>query len=830
MKETTNIKSEVVVPASFARFIREIGKIAEKLIKSRIRVLIVISGSEPVKLGVLASKLINYYAVKWLREDRRKELKGLYIYHDEFADAVKLKETFENKISGESRVEFEFSVYEKSEKYLGTTVQFLVMDLTKDLKPNDVGRLVGIVEGGGLVVFLTPQWDEWDNYKTIFKETLTVPQFPEPRHVFISWIKKKLLSHDGIGIYDADNSKVIKKLTIDRELREYVRDIIIPRDKLFPEEVYEHALTMDQVNVLRIIEYFYEKPKKESKKILVLTADRGRGKSCAIGIGLVGLLHLFRKVKPRFRALVTSPSPSNVQSLMTLAMKVLDKLGYRYDVIKKSGNIVEVRGDRFSIEYWEPLVIPELKGDITVVDEAAGIHVPLLYKVLESHDRLIFSSTIHGYEGAGRGFSVRFLKRLKTMENIELYQYEMTEPIRYNYNDPVEEWQFKTLLLDAEPAELDERDLEDIKYKRLIYVKYDPIELFTNEEELRQLFGIYVLAHYRNEPDDLGMLADAPHHLIRAVKTTTGKVVCAIQIAQEGPIDSETANELLIGGKIPGNIIPDRFLKHTRLLDFADTVGWRIVRIATHPVIQGKGVGSWALDKVFEEVKERGLDWLGSGFGVTEELLRFWIKNGFSVVHISPDRNPISGEYTILVLKPISDKVKKLVEIAKLEFKFKLLNSLSINYRELEPEVAYLMVSAEPYIYHEKPKEMVSPIIIDRLWTYCKGPMTFEAAADIMFIIGKLHWLIHPAHRPQIDRFYELLLITKALQGLTWNETAEILRKPVKVLQEMGHEIACIYFEYLTGIKHGDYKPGVRSLAYNYDQFMASITKSTIIG
>ena len=813
--DSKNETTEVIIPSSFKRFIRELGKLAENLVKARVRVLLVLSGSDHIKLGVLCSKLVDYYAKKWVKVERRKELKGLYVYHDEFPDAVKMKEVFEDKVSRENTVKFEYAVYEKSEKYLGTTVQFLVMDLTKDLKPNDVGRLVGIVEGGGIVIFLTPPWDTWDTFRTIFKETLTVPGFPDPRHIFITWIKRKLLSHDGIGIYDADNNKVIKRLELKRELKPYTKSINIPKERLFPIEIYEHALTMDQVNVIKIMEYFYEKPKEGTKKVLVLTADRGRGKSCAIGIGIVGLLCLFRKIKPRFRALVTSPEPSNVQSLMSLAAKVLDKLGYKYDVVKRGGDVVEIRGDRFSIEYWEPIVIPKLKGDLVVVDEAAGIHVPLLYKILNAHNRIVFSTTIHGYEGAGRGFSVRFLKRLRSMENVLLYQYEMTEPIRYNYEDPVEEWQFKTLLLDAEPADLDERDLEDIEAKRLVYVKYDPRDLFENEEELRQLFGIYVLAHYRNEPDDLGMLADAPHHIVRAVKTKTGKVVCAIQIAQEGPIKPEMVEELLKGGKIPGNIIPDRFLKHVRLVEFADTVGWRIVRIATHPAVQGKGIGSWALEKVFEEVKEKNLDWLGSGFGVTEELLRFWIKNGFSVVHISPDRNPVSGEYTVLVIKPANERTSKLIEVAKLEFKLKLLNSMPINYRELEPEVAYLLLDTEPYLYCEKPTRALSPIAVDRLWTYCEGPMTFEAAADLMHVVAKLHWLTAKQARPQLSKLHELLLISKALQGLSWDEVAELLKKPVKVLQKMGHEIACVYFEYFTEIKHASYTPGVRVTSYS---------------
>lgn len=797
-------------PSSFNRFLTQIGKMAETAVPARIRLLIVLSGADPSTLGALAAKTLAYYMKKWKSIGKKKEFQALYVYHDEFDDAIRLKEEFERHLGKPAQLELEFSVYEKSEKYLGMTFSFLIMDLTHDLKPNDLGRLIGIVEGGGLVVFLTPPWEKWDTFKTIFKENLTIPQFPEPRHVFISWIKRQLMSHDGVGIYDADNGRILKKPSLSMEYARYERRIEIPEERLFPAVIYKHALTQDQVNVLKVMEEFFEKPPPGKKKVLVLTADRGRGKSCAIGIGAVGLIHLFRmkKVKIKPRVLVTAPDPSNVQSLMTLASKALDALGYKYDVIKKEGNIIELRSDIFSIEYWEPITIPKIKGDLVIVDEAAGIHVPLLYKIWGSHDRIVFSSTIHGYEGAGRGFSVRFLKKIKESGETILYEYEMSEPIRYNYNDPVEKWQFDALLLDAEPAQLTPEDLESIEKKELEYVKYEPEELFSDPEELRQLFGIYVLAHYRNEPDDLGMMADAPHHYIRAVKTKTGKVVCAVQIAQEGPVPKALVSELLKGSKIPGNIIPDRFLKHIRLVDFADTVGWRIVRIATHPSVQGKGIGSWVLEKIFQEVKERGLDWLGSGFGVNEELLRFWIKNGFEVIHISPDRNPVSGEYTVLVLRPVSNKAIELVETAQREFKTKISNSIAVNYRELEPGVALMMLSRPPYLEADA-RKMFTPIELDRLWTYCRGPMTFEAAADLMYKLALLHFWLPPEKRAALSRKQELLLVAKALQAWTWDEVSTNLGIKVKDAQREGHEIACVYFEYLTKVSSEEYEPGV---------------------
>ncbi|WP_440059953.1 tRNA(Met) cytidine acetyltransferase TmcA [Thermogladius sp. 4427co] len=808
------------IPSSFNRFLATIGKFEEFLVNKKLRGLLVISGGDPAKLGLLAARAISYHEKVRHRYDK-KRYTGLYVYHDEFPDAENTRRVFENEAESFRYTEFEFDVYEKSEKYLGKTYSYLILDLTHDLKPNDVGRLTGIVEGGGLVIFLTPKWDTWDNYLTLFKQNLTVPQYPEPRHVFITWFKRKLLQHEGIGIYDAESDTIIKKFSLTRERYKggkSSQDLGIPEETLFPKKLYELALTRDQVNVIKLMEEMYEKPK--GRKVLVVTADRGRGKSCAVAIGSVGLIYLLSKIKPKPRVAVTAPSPGSVQSFFTLAMKALDTLGFKYNAVKKSGDIIELRGSRFSIEYWEPVAVPKIKADLVVVDEASGIHVPMLFKIWEAHKRSVFATTIHGYEGAGRGFSVRFLRRIKSDKLTEVLEYEMTEPIRYGMGDPVEEWSFKTLLLDAEPAELNEEDLKCIEEKRLKYVSYTPQYLFSEEgeEELRQLFGIYVLAHYRNEPDDLGMLADAPHHIIRAVKTETGKIVCAIQVAEEGPIPGSMIEELLKGGRIPGNIIPDRVLKHTRLREFGELKGWRIVRIATHPSVQGKGIGSWGLSKLVEEASLKGLDWIASGFGVNEELLRFWLKNGFKVIHISPDRNPVSGEYTILVIKPINDRAARFVSISEREFKQKLLLSIPVNYRDMEPEVAKLMLDSTAPLIESLDKKLMTQIQVDRLWVYCLGPMTFEAAADLMFKLANIYFSLPPDSRPKLSRLQELVLIAKALQGRSWEELEALFKKPSKELHKIAHDIACELFESITGVKPEEYKPGVSVYEYVVDK------------
>ncbi|MEB3779082.1 MAG: tRNA(Met) cytidine acetyltransferase TmcA [Desulfurococcales archaeon] len=760
-----------------AKLLRKLGRAIKAGIRARHRVMVVVSGDDPVRVGAATARILLYYEKTYRKTAGQRPLKGLYMFHDEFDDARLRKEIVKRSIKEKASLLSQVtSRYEESEKYLGTTFQALVLDLVNDLKPNDVGRLVGVVEGGGIIILQVPRWDTWDNRITLFKEKLLVPGYEEPRHIFIRWFKEKLVAHNkNIFVYDAEKGEVVSGEPEESgQLAE--RRVEVPSGTLFPVELYKLALTQDQVEVIRLIEWMYDKPGKGERKAIVVTADRGRGKSCAVGIGLIGLARELGRVKHKVRILVTAPSLSNVQSLMELALKAAETLNLKPKPIRRGGMILEIQGKGFSLEYWEPMTIPRLQGDIVAVDEASGIHVPLLHKIWRSHKRIVFAATIHGYEGAGRGFSVRFLTALSNDPQTKLKTYEMEEPIRYSSNDPVEEWLFKTLLLDAEPARLDKVDYEDIEKGDFEYLVLDPDWLFTEEgeETLRQLFGIYVLAHYRNEPDDLGMLADAPHHSIRALKTRRGgKVVSAAQVAEEGGLSETLIDDLLRGEKIAGNIIPDRMLKHARIRDFGRMKGWRIVRIATHPEVQSRGIGSALLKHLYEESVERGYDWLGSGFGVNEQLLRFWLKNGFSALHLSPDRNPVSGEYTTLVMKPITGRARRAVEEAAREFKLRLLESLYDTYRDLETEVAIMMLDQEPRGIRRGYKPRLSKIQLDRLWIYNWGPMTYEAATDIIHELSKAYWMQEPGERPQLSKLERHILVAKVLQGKKWEEVAE---------------------------------------------------------
>ncbi|MCE4625969.1 MAG: tRNA(Met) cytidine acetyltransferase TmcA [Desulfurococcales archaeon] len=807
-------KLEKVAGNPALRAIKRIGRALKTSIPARYRVMFVVSGGDPRRVGAITARALLYYEKRYRKIAERRPLNLLYMFHDEFDDARLRKEIVKRAVKEKAGLLQQTTArYEESEKYLGTTFQALVLDLTNDLKPNDVGRLVGVVEGGGLIILQTPPWEEWDTWMTIFKQNLLVPGFDEPRHVFIRWFKRKLLEHKtNIFIFDSDKNQLLSGEPLKTAPGKKARKIKIPEKRLFPEEVYRLALTNDQVRVIKEMEWFYERPPKGKKKVMVVTADRGRGKSCAVGIGLIGLAKTLGKVKNRVRILVTAPSLSNVQSLMELAYKAAEAAGLKPRAIKRGSRILEIQGEKFSLEYWEPVQIPKLSGDIVAVDEASGIHVPLLHKIWKAHRRIVFAATIHGYEGAGRGFNIRFLQAVKADPNTSLRHVTMDEPIRYSKGDPVEEWLFDALLLDAEPAQLDDEDYEDIRRGRVEYLVLDPEWLFSpeGEETLRQLFGIYVLAHYRNEPDDLGMLADAPHHKIRALRTLTkGKIVSAAQIAEEGGLGDELIDRLLRGEKIAGNIIPDRLLKHLRIIEYGYMRGWRVVRIATHPEAQSRGLGSRLLQELYKEVQERGLDWLGSGFGVNEKLLRFWRRNGFVVLHISPDRNPVSGEYTILVLKPNSETAEKAVKVSSVEFKWKLLNSLYDTYRDLETDIAMQMLDQPPPGIDSDYKPRSTPILRDRAWIYNWGPMTYESANDLIVEMARTYWMHPPEKRPSLTRIERHILVAKVLQGKSWTEVAQELGvREYKVMTTLKETVKKLTQHYLGVEEKG--RVGVR--------------------
>ena len=538
---------------------------------------------------------------------------------------------------------------------LGRTRQVVVLDAHERFVPNALGQVSGAVDGGGLLVLLTPPLSAWPDRRDEFDESLAVPPYEldDVTGRFRERLVRTIRRHPGMAVVDLDGDGSGTGGENGRT-PEIVRDGLTdppewrprsppdpPADAAFPDAAYEVCLTADQTRALRALEALAEP--ESGGSAVVVEADRGRGKSSAAGLAAGSLVLDGRDV------LVTAPAFRNAAEGFDRARELLaaaDSL----ETVADDGTRLEAIGGG-CMRFRTPAEAAELpdEPDAVIVDEAAAVPVRLLEEFLDA-DAVAFCTTVHGYEGAGRGFSVRFRERLSESDHF-LRDVSLTDPIRYARGDPIEGWTFRALLLDARPpvdAAVEGTTPDDCEYRRL-----DPDELLADEHLLSETFGLLVSAHYRTEPNDLARLLDAPNLSVRAL-LADGHVVAVDLLAREGNLTADTRAAVYEGARLRGNMVPDVLTSQLRDEEAAAPLGLRTVRIATHHAVRDSGLGSRLLARVHEEHREE-VDYFSVGFGATPRLLRFWRRAGYRTVHLATTRNDASGEYSAVLLRPPED-------------------------------------------------------------------------------------------------------------------------------------------------------------------------------
>ncbi|KAJ2172150.1 N-acetyltransferase 10, partial [Coemansia sp. RSA 532] len=118
--------------------------------------------------------------------------------------------------------------------------------------------------------------------------------------------------------------------------------------------------------------------------------------------------------------------------------------------------------------------------------------------------------------------------------------------------------------------------------------------------------ALFVASHYKNSPNDLQLLSDAPSHQVFVLlppidpeATTLPEPLCAIQVSLEGAISREAVMRTLgRGERSEGDLIPWLVAQQYQDDDFATLSGARVVRIATHPDYASMGYGKRALEQL----------------------------------------------------------------------------------------------------------------------------------------------------------------------------------------------------------------------------------------
>ncbi|GAA5949518.1 hypothetical protein JCM21900_000247 [Sporobolomyces salmonicolor] len=522
-------------------------------------------------------------------------------------------------------------------------------------------------------------------------------------------------------------------------------------------DVVAEARTLDQAKA--ILTFTDAITSKSLSQTVSLTAARGRGKSAALGLSIaLAVLHSYSNI------FVTSPSPENLKTLFEFIFKGFDKLGWEehldYDIVQSTnpewkGAVVRVnifRQHRQTIQYIQPQDYHVLgQAELVVIDEAAAIPLPLVRSLLGPY--LVFmASTINGYEGTGRSLSLKLLQQLREMSRPSsalsapsaiggedgqkgsasgssstltavrsLKEIKLSTPIRYAPGDQIEMWLNSLLCLDATIAVPSKKTLQGCPHPstcELYYVNRDTLFSYhpASEVFLQRMMSLYVASHYKNSPNDLQLMSDAPgHHLfvllppLKEGDNTLPDPLVVLQVALEGNISKQSVLDNLSRGKMAGgDLIPWTISQQYQDDDFASLSGARIVRVAVHPDYAKMGYGSRSiqalnsfysgellnLDEVaaemevetFEDVAKtdknaslatdsitirdaakmppllqrlserspENLDYLGVSYGVTPLLFKFWKRAGFVPLYMRQTTNDLTGEHSCVMLRGLN--------------------------------------------------------------------------------------------------------------------------------------------------------------------------------
>lgn len=176
-----------------------------------------------------------------------------------------------------------------------------------------------------------------------------------------------------------------------------------------------------------------------------------------------------------------------------------------------------------------------------------------------------------------------------------MLQIKLEESIRYKPNDPVESWLTSLLCLDATVVPNLNSGCPTPDACELYYVDRDALFSYHRAAEafLQRLVSIYVSSHYKNSPNDLQMMSDAPAHHIFCLlgpisrKDALPEILVVIQVCLEGQISSQSVSDSLARGrKAAGDLIPWNISEQFNDREFPKLAGARVVRIATHPNYQ----------------------------------------------------------------------------------------------------------------------------------------------------------------------------------------------------------------------------------------------------
>ena len=572
---------------------------------------------------------------------------------------------------------------------LGQDVALLILNMQSRFDANMFAAAEGSVCGGGVIVLLLT-----DNM--------------DPNDLFYHYIKQQMaLQHVAIYQQGQPIPKLITPLIVATSVTEEV------------------ALSEQQQAVTAVIKTITG----HRRRPLVLTANRGRGKSAALGIAAATLIN-----QGLTSILVCAP---NKQATATLFKHAAATLQHPDDLAK----LTFIAPDALFLEH------PTC--ELLLIDEAAAIPLKLLTDFTQHYSRLVFATTQFGYEGSGRGFALRFQQTLNSLapgwRSLHLHQ-----AIRWAANDPVEAFTLSCLCL-QEKQESEQTVNVTQPQVRLI----ERQTLLTQPDLLNQLFSLLVNAHYQTKPSDLeALLNDDTQHIV--IMQQDNRLLGVALVNREGALNNTLCEQIYLGKRrVQGHLVAQSLTFHSGFQEAGEHRYARIQRIAIQPALQHQGLGSQLVTWIIDWATQQQFDHVCASFAASDDLLRFWFTHQLQVLRIGTQKDKSSGQHSFIVNLPLTTRANTLHQHIHADFVERLSVQLPRQLKHLDTS---LLLTLWPQIITPS----ANATLLTQLSSYVQGHQGYDNVEYLLITLVKAHSL------STLTLQQQQCVIAKIIQNQDW--------------------------------------------------------------
>ena len=516
--------------------------------------------------------------------------------------------------------------FSKTKNLLGSEFSAIIYDARQGINLDALSMAAGTLQDGGWLLLLLNHWADLANQPDSDSLRWSGEKHAINTPHFIGFLQEKIAKY-GFPVYQSTPlTLALPMLQKDRSTH--------------CQPILEQARLLQQMA-------------EAEEAILIITAKRGRGKSALAG------LFAKQQVAQNQPVILTAPNKSAVNIFNEFA----------------GAEITFMSPDELSQNLSET---PQQFADHWLfVDEAAMIPLDILFRLTKAFKRVVLTTTIHSYEGTGRGFLLKFMAKTdRTLRHFELFT-----PLRWQADDKLEAFIDDLLLCDCEdrlPQPFyNEALAEQIEISHCERIPHDEIE---------SVYGLLTLAHYRTSPLDLRRLLDAPQQQFYLAQAYDALLGCVWAVPEGGMEDNTLIRQIRRGERRPrGNLVAQMLCFQAGLEEACELRSLRISRIAVQPNWQQQGLGQRLIAQMKQQIKQQNLvDFLSVSFGYTPKLLAFWQKCGFILVHFSESKEASSGCYSVVALCPLSEEGQVFVQRAEKQFQ----RNLSLSFHPLATQFA----------------------------------------------------------------------------------------------------------------------------------------------